>query len=256
MRARLRALARRLIGVRRPPTYYLPWLTRPGLDCTLLLSNVEARFLEGHRAGPFPVSLVQHDTDGRVVRRYEATLAGPTDTVEVPLEPTVGGHGFVTVDVRQIQSDLYVTLSDGEAYAATHGRHEFVEEYPLWTRVVLGAVGAVLGMADRTLPAFTRHQYAYAGPAGRSHVLLMNLSNVTNRLRVSASLDGRPVRARLVVLPPRGSQLLDVTALAPAPADHTRVIRLVLQGNAWFNLYLVGAGPRDLAGPLSLMHVK
>jgi hypothetical protein len=34
------------------------------------------------------------------------------------------------------------------------------------------------------------------------------------------------------------------------------VDRLRLSGNAWFNLYLVGAGPRDLDGALSLMHVK
>jgi hypothetical protein len=31
---------------------------------------------------------------------------------------------------------------------------------------------------------------------------------------------------------------------------------VTLEGNAWFNLYVVGAGPRDLDGPLSVMHVK
>jgi hypothetical protein len=31
---------------------------------------------------------------------------------------------------------------------------------------------------------------------------------------------------------------------------------LRLTGNAWFNLYLVGAGTRNLEGALSLMHVK
>ena len=39
-------------------------------------------------------------------------------------------------------------------------------------------------------------------------------------------------------------------------ADAPAVKHLHLEGNAWFNLYLIGAGPRDLAGPLSLMHVK
>jgi hypothetical protein len=258
MTATLRRLARRLAGVRRTPTYYLPWLTRPGLDCTLLLSNVEARFLDGHREGPFPLALVQHDADGTVAARHAVTLDGPTAVVELPLRPTAAGHGFVTVDVRRIQSDLYVTLSDGEVYAATHGRHEFVEEYPWWSRAALGLIGAVLAVAGRTLPAFTRHQYAYAGPGGRVHVLLLNLSDVTNRVRVAASRDGRRLGARLVRLPPRGSALVDVRTLGAAqtPAGGTAVLRLALRGNAWFNLYLVGAGPRDLAGPLSLMHVK
>jgi hypothetical protein len=54
------------------------------------------------------------------------------------------------------------------------------------------------------------------------------------------------------------SALLSVT-FYEAGDDH--LIELVhkhlhLEGNAWFNLYLVGAAPRDFAGPLSLMHVN
>jgi hypothetical protein len=257
MASPLRALARRLLGVRRRSTYYLPWLTRPGLDCALVLSNVEARFLEGHREGPFPLALVQHDADGAVVRRYAVTLADPTEVVELPLEPTPAGHGFVTVDVSRIRSDLYVTLSDGGARAATHGRHEFVEEYPARARIVLAVLGPLLAALGLTVPAFRRHQYAYVGGEARAHVLLLNLSDVTNRIRVTARREGRRVAGRLVTIPPRGSHLLDVAALAAPPGGGgTAVLRLTLHGNAWFNLYLVGAGPRDLAGPLSLMHVK
>ena len=105
------------------------------------------------------------------------------------------------------------------------------------------------------MPAFARDQYVYHGADSRSHVLLMNLSNVVNRIRVAATRDGAVVAARLLRIPPMGSALLDVAALAPAAGPLT-VDRLRLTGNAWFNLYLVGAGARDLDGPLSLMHVK
>jgi hypothetical protein len=54
-------------------------------------------------------------------------------------------YGFVTVAAPQIKSDLYVALSDGDTYTATHGRHEFVEHYPWWNRAVL----AVAGVPDR-----------------------------------------------------------------------------------------------------------
>jgi threonine dehydrogenase-like Zn-dependent dehydrogenase len=88
------------------------------------------------------------------------------------------------------------------------------------------------------------------------HLLLKNLSNVTNRIRASASWQGAALGARLVTLPPMGARLLDVTTLAPFGPGGVAVRRLRLEGNAWFNLYVVGAGPRGLAGPLSLMHVK
>lgn len=251
----LRPFARRVLGVERAPTYFLPWLTRSGLECVLILNNIEARFKVGNSQGPFPVSVCQYDADGAVARRYEATLADPIDTAEVRVEPAPGGCGFVTVDVSRLHTDLYVTLSDGEAYTVTHGRYEFIERYPPVTRVLMAALGTLLRLVGRTIPAFVRHQYVYGGPESRSHLLLMNLSNVTNRIRISASWGGRTLGARLVTLPPTGSRLLDISALTPLDGP-LAVRRLRLEGNAWFNLYVVGAGPRDVAGLLSLMHVK
>jgi hypothetical protein len=198
---------------------------------------------------------VQHDADGTVVGRYAATLAGPTDAAEVALAPGREGHGFVTVDVSRLHSDLYVALSDGRAYAATHGRQEFIEHYPIWTRALMAALGGALALAGRTIPAFARHQYLYVGPESRSHLLLLNLSNVPNRIRVVTHRVGAAARGRLLRVAPMGAALVDATALAGA-ADGAAALALTLYGNAWFNLYLVGAGPRDLAGPLSLMHVK
>jgi hypothetical protein len=108
---------------------------------------------------------------------------------------------------------------------------------------------------DRTAPIFVRHQYVYVGPDDRSYVLLLNLSNVTNRIATTAVAEGVRTGRRLDALAPHGAVLLDVRALAPARGA-ARVLHLRFTGHAWFNLYLVGAGPRDLAGPLSLMHVK
>lgn len=256
MNPSLRGLARRILAVTRTATYYLPWLSRSGLDCVLILNNVEARFRAGHRQGPFPVSVVQYDADGTAVKRYEATLADSTDTAEVPLQPTAGGYGFVTVDVSRLQSDHYVTLSDGTTYAATHGRQEFIEQYPIWTRAVMALLGGALAQAGRTIPAFVRHQYAYAGPESHSHLLLLNLSNVANRIRVTGHRDGVRTAGRLVRVPPMGAALLDAGELAGPVNAGPAVLQLTLEGNAWFNLYLVGAGARGLTGPLSLMHVK
>ena len=251
----LRALARRLVGVRRVPTYYLPWLTRPGLECVLLLNNIAARFKAGYTRGPFPVVVSQYDAGGRLVRRYEAVLADNTDTAEVRLEPTPAGCGFVTVEGERIHSGFYVALSGGDTYTATHGRGEFIERYPVWARAAAAVLGGALALLGRTIPAFTRGQYVYAGGDSRSHLLLMTLANVTNRIRVTFEGNGAGPVSRLVALPPMGSHLLDVSSQVPV-GPGTTVRRVRLQGNAWFNLYVVGAGARDLAGPLSLMHVK
>src|SRR5262249_45239998 len=123
-------------------------------------------------------------------------------------------------------------------------------------RVLLAVGGAAAAVVGHTLPIFRRNQYVYLGRESRSHVLLINLSNVTNRVRVVAHVGDRRIGLALLCLPPIGPRLLDVPALGPMPAAGVVSWRLELEGNAWFNLYLVGAGSRDLAGPLSLMHVK
>ena len=169
----VRALARSLLGVTRVPTYYLPWIARPGLECTLVLSNVEARFKPDSRRGPYTLAVEQYDADGAVVRRHELTLRDATDVVELPLVPAAGGYGLVTVSGERLYSDLYVTVSDGESYCVTHGRGEWIERYPAPARLAHAAVGGVLALAGRTVPAFTRHQYAYAGTDSRSHLLVL-----------------------------------------------------------------------------------
>jgi hypothetical protein len=252
----LRALARILLGVERISTYYLPWVTRPGVDCVVLVNNIEARFKTDHNQGPFLSSVDQYDADGSLVRHSQVSLASCVDTAEIRMEPTRAGCGFVTVDVSRIHSDLYVTLAHEDTYTATHGRHEFIERYPLRTRAFMSILGALLARVGRTIPAFRRDQYVYVGAESRSHLLLLNLSNVTNRVRVVATGGRRLVGRRLVAIPPMGARTLEVTGFAEGDAAAPLVRRLHLEGNAWFNLYILGAGPRDLAGPLSLMHVK
>lgn len=222
----------------------------------LVLHNVEARFKPGYNEGPFPLSVIQYDASGKMVQRYQVMLQHSADAVELRLAATADGCGFVTVAGERLLSDLYVTLSDGHDYTATHGRGEFVEIYPRWARLAMAGLSGALALAGRTIPAFARDQYVYTGADSRSHLLLMNLSNVTNHIRIVAIRDGAPLGARLVRLAPMGSCLLDVASRWRLATEDTAVLRLRLEGNAWFNLYLIGAGPRDLAGPLSLMHVK
>lgn len=251
-----RSLARRALGVRRTPTYYLPWLARPGLECVLVLNNIESRFKAGFTQGPFPASVIQFDAGGVAVGRHDVSIADSAAIAEVRLEGAATGAGFVTVAGDRLYSDQYVTLSDGATYTATHGRYEFVETYPWPARLMLAVVGALLAPVGRVLAVFTKDQYLYLGAGCRSHLLVMNLSNVTNRVRVRATGEGGRVTARLLTLPPMGSHLFDVASLGIATPDATAVVHARLEGNAWFNLYVIGAGPKDLAGPLSLMHVK
>src|SRR5689334_9953057 len=98
MLGRLRSLARRALGVRRTSTHYLPWLTRPGLECVVLVNNIESRFTSGRPA----------TASSRSARR--ASTLTSTSRSSTP-----------------------------ESYRATHGRHEFVEHHPAWTRTALTA---------------------------------------------------------------------------------------------------------------------
>jgi hypothetical protein len=178
---------------------------RPGLECVVILNNIEARFKQEYNHGPFASSVRQYDADSALVRSHDVTLATSLDIAEVRMEPIEAGCGFVTVDVTHLHSDLYVTLSDGNFYTATHGRHEFIEYYPARTRAFIAVLGRLLVLGGRTIPAFTRDQYVYLGADSRSHLLLMNLSNVTSRIRVVAS-DGprRLPGQRLLAIPPMG----------------------------------------------------
>jgi hypothetical protein len=227
-------------------------MIRPGLDCVIMLSALEARFKPGHNTGPFAVRVTQYAADGRRLAEHHARLERSTDIAEVTLAAPDAGWGFVTIGGDPIHSDLYVTLSDGAAYAATHGRQEFVERYPARSRAALTAVGSLLAWFGRTVPAFVRYQYAYVGAESRSDLLLLNLSNVVNRVRVVIVQAGEV--SALIRIPPMGSHLLDISRLAQPPVEGTRVVPLRLEGNAWFNLYVVGGS--DRAAPRSLMHVK
>src|SRR6266850_6181275 len=97
MLKRLRTWTRGLVGVRRDPTYYLPWLTRPGLDCLVLINNIESRFTSGRDGRGLDATVTQLDAEGQVVAIQHATLADSTDAREVPLRPAPPGYGFVTV---------------------------------------------------------------------------------------------------------------------------------------------------------------
>ena len=155
MLGRLRSLARRVLGVTRESTYYLPWLTRPGLECVVLVNNIESRFTSGRSATAtdLDATVTQYDAGGGVVGVYTTALSDSADAREVRLTPTAAGHGFVTVRTRRIHSDLYVALVDGESYSATHGRQEFIEHYPPWTRAALAIAGGALAVAGGTVPA-------------------------------------------------------------------------------------------------------
>src|SRR5262245_54127687 len=108
----LRRVARALLGVERPPVYYLPWLVRPGIDCVLMLSNLEARFRSGHNAGPFAFRVTQYAADGRLLAEHHTCLKHSTDVAEVTLAASDTGWGFVTIGDDPVQPDRDVPLPE------------------------------------------------------------------------------------------------------------------------------------------------
>jgi len=48
-------------------------LTLNGLECALILNNVEVRFKPGREPGPYSATVVQHDADGGIVRTSQVS---------------------------------------------------------------------------------------------------------------------------------------------------------------------------------------
>src|SRR5205809_7165500 len=94
----LRSAARRLLGVTRTSTYYLPWIARPGLRCVLILNNVESRFTSARAGAPFPAAVVHYDARGTAVARYDAKVPTAPDPLQPPLDAVAQGHGPVSVE--------------------------------------------------------------------------------------------------------------------------------------------------------------
>src|SRR5256885_13866800 len=93
----LRSAARRLLGVTRTSTYYLPWISRPGLRCVLILNNVESRFTTARAGGPFPPAVVQYDARGTGVARHDPKVPPATQPPELPLDAVAPRHGLETL---------------------------------------------------------------------------------------------------------------------------------------------------------------
>ena len=256
MLRRVRTWTRGLLGVRRDPTYYLPWLTRPGLDCVVLLNNIESRFTSGREGRDLDATVTQFDSEGRGGQpatrhadRQHRRARGAADPGRRRLRLRDGGRA-------RIKSDLYVALVDGESVHArrTAGRSSSSTTRPgrarcsRWPARSWRRWGTRAGLRARSVRLSRRGQPL--APAGPESVERRQPRSRRRRARRRA---GRRPAGLHPAAEARGS--LDVDSLAPA-AERLIVEQLRLTGNAWFNLYLVGAGTRDLEGALSLMHVK
>lgn len=194
----LRQLARRLLGVRRVPTYYVPWVRREGLR----------------------VSVWRRDEPGSLL------------TLD-PSAFTASEHGFL--EIKNPAADVMVAVSNGDGYTATHGRNEFIEYYPWWVRAGWSVAWRVLRLLAVTVPAFTRDHMI----AGDQRLLVLNLSNLVNLIRVDDRWD-----AHLYPVPAMGSAIIPCPALLDS---------MKLTGNAWFNFYVMTESPD---GAVALQHVK
>jgi len=167
------------------------------------------------------------------------------------MTPTPRGYGFVTVSTSTSTRISNVTVADGESYTATTGGPVMSRRIRFACGSCSHLLGALLAPLPPDDPGVRRDQYAYAGPDGRSHLLLHNLSNASR----TASGWSPTATARA---PGRGWWRCRRWAAA-ARRRHARARRpradaagAAPRGQRLVNLYLVGAGPRDLAGPLSL----
>ena len=245
MLGRLRSLARRVLGVTRESTYYLPWLTRPGLECVVLVNNIESRFTSG-RAPPPPAWTRRSPSttpSGGVVGVYTTALTDSADAREVRADAD-GGRP---------------RLRDGADAAGST---------PTSTWRWSTARATARRTAGRSSSSTIRRG---RGRRWRSPAALLAAAGAHR-----AALRARPVRLSRPGQPLARAHLQPVERRQPHPRGrHPRrrarpgpgccgcrrwvrpcstsarwgrrpsrlvVERLRLTGNAWFNLYLVGAG--------------
>ena len=205
----MRRFLRWLLGVRRDPIYWLPWMG----TTTLLLTRIESRF---RPAGECPTIRVQtYDRAGRPYEWWELTLFDNAILESRFGTPGVIDYGLATVSGFTEPADVIATYGE-DGYCATHGRGEFIEVYPWWSRWLLRF----------GLPAHRRTQFVFPGMS----LLVVNLSNVPNTIRMD--------RER-VTPPPRGARRLTPKAEG----------RIELSASAWFGYYVIG-------GDRSVQHVK
>jgi hypothetical protein len=108
MTGSLRSFARRLLGVSRHPKYCLSWIVRPGLECALVLSYVEARFKPEYASGPFRASTTRRATRHcEVFLATAATNADATAARSSAVMPTEHGSDSPRSYSRVATSTLY-----------------------------------------------------------------------------------------------------------------------------------------------------
>ena len=159
----------------------------PGLDCVVLLNNIESRFTSGREGRGLDAMVTQLDSEGRVSQpatrhavRQHRRARGAAGAGRRRLWLRDGGRAPDQVRPlrgarrrRDVHRDARPAVSSSSTIRP-------------WTRAILAVAGALLAPLGHTVPAFARDQYVYHGADSRSHLLVLNLSNVVNRVRVVA----------------------------------------------------------------------
>lgn len=257
----LKKLAKSFLKPQRKFTYYLPWLTTERVRCSLLLNNIEARFLTKTSLYPLDLRVTQYNESGKVIKIYQELLTSPTDVKELLLSSENQGKircGLVTIQgKRGWLSGIYLILSDGENCSLTHGRHEVIDHFPSWAGALIRVVSTCVGPFVKQLAAFGKDQFVYLHQQFSSHLIFLNLSTATNLLFLTLRKETKRITSRRLALPGLGSQVIHLRQFfSSAPGNLSGIFQLEIRATLRFNYYVIGAGPEEFSGSLSIQHVK